>query len=151
MIEKEVQFKVESPSGENHSTETQKSVTPKKKIVTKKKLTQRERDNEIVTGRFINNETEGGTLRFTYLKHKGDRIKRYEMVDGEIYKVPRCVAQHVANGCWYPVHHFKQTESGRPTQDIGQKKRRFNFIPLDFIMDEDYNDGDKKLVTVKYL
>lgn len=144
MIEKEVQFKVDSPS-------TETTETPKKRTAVKKKLTQRERDNQIVTGRFVNNETDGGTLKFTYLKHKGDKIKRYEMKDGEIYKVPRSVATHIANGCWYPVHHFKQTESGRPTQDIGQKKRRFNFIPLDFIMDEDYNNSDKELVTVKYL
>lgn len=146
MIEKEVQFKVASSS--TSSTETP---TPKKKTAVKKKLTQRDRDNQIVTGRFVNNETSGGILRFTYLKHRGDKIKRYEFKDGEIYKVPRSVATHIANGCWYPIHHFKQTESGRPTQDIGQKKRRFDFIPLDFIMDESYNHGDKNLVTVKYL
>lgn len=119
------------------------------KTETKMKNQKLDRDREIVTGRFQYYEVPGGELSFTFRKYKEDRVERYSMKDGEVYRVPRSVATHLAKECWYPVHHYKIDDSGKPSQDIGQKKKRFDFIPIDFIMEPDA--GDKQLVTVRNL
>lgn len=109
---------------------------------------QRDRDREIVTGKFINHETPGGSVEFTYRKYRGDRIEKYKFIDGEVYKVPRGVAVHVANDCSYTVHYYKQDNNGRPSQEIGKKQKRFSFIPLDFIIDDAFNKADE-IITIK--
>jgi len=112
----------------------------------------RDRDREMVTGKFMNHETPGGSTSFCYRKYREDNLERYTFEDGQTYRVPRGVALHIANGCWYPVHSYKQNERGRPSQEIGTKKKRFSFIPLDFIIDDEFeNSRVNSIVTVKDL
>ncbi|HUV84745.1 MAG TPA: hypothetical protein VMV86_03500 [Methanosarcinales archaeon] len=112
----------------------------------------RDRDREIVTGKFMNHETPGGSLSFCYRKYREDKVERYSFEDGKIYKVPRGVALHIANGCWYAVHHHKQSETGRPSQEVGMKKKRFSFIPMDFIIDDEFETArSNSIISVKEL
>ena len=129
-------------------------MTQKQEVASSKKVSlkyQRDRDREIVTGKFINHETPGGEVKFCFRKYREDKIEKYEFKDGQVYRVPRGVAVHIANDCWYPVHWFKQDEGGRPSQEIGTKKKRFSFIPLDFIVDDVFADKVNEIVTIKEL
>ena len=97
-----------------------------------------EKDRTLVTGKFINHELPGNSIDFCFRKYKWDRVERYKFEDGKIYKIPRGVALHLHNNCWYPVHEFRQDEFGKPHQEIGIKKKRFSFIPIDFEIDDEF-------------
>jgi hypothetical protein len=113
---------------------------------------QRDRDRELVKGKFMNHETPGGAISFSFRKYKEDKVEKFTFEDGKIYQVPRGVALHIANGCWYPEHYYKQDASGKPSQEIGMKKKRFSFIPLDFIIDDEFeNNRVNNIITMKDL
>lgn len=110
----------------------------KKRPLIKKKLTatqMRERDAELVKGRFVFYEVPGGTLNFSYKKYKGDPVRSYSLKDGEIYNVPRGVARHLVSSGSYPVHEYQTDESGKPVVRIGRRKRRYGFESLEFFDD----------------
>ena len=121
----------------------------KKKPVIKKKLTlaqMREKDNEMVKGRFVFYEVPGGTLNFSFKKYKGDPIKSYSLKDGEIYTLPRGVAKHLVSSGSYPVHEYMTDERGKPVVRIGRRKRRYGFESLDFFDDI---EEESKIVTAE--
>lgn len=93
----------------------------------------REKDRELVTGVFRFHECPGGTLSFNYRKWKEDAIERYDLTDGQIYKIPFGVAKHLANSGWYPVHAHELDEHGKPQQVVAKKVRRYGFDSLEFV------------------
>lgn len=109
----------------------------------------REKDRKIVTGKFINHETPGGSIDFCFRKYKGDKVERYQFEDGRVYRVPRGVALHIHNDCWYPVHEYRLDDQGNPCQMIGAKKKRFSFEPLDFEVDPEFNKNDVPIYTAR--
>jgi hypothetical protein len=110
---------------------------------------QRLHDRRPVKGIFRFNEVPGGTLRFSYLKYKGDPIEKFELTDGEVYTLPLGVAKHLRNSGWYPIHSYALDEENRPSKRIGQKVHRYSFEPLEFIGEEEFhNQSDKELVTI---
>ena len=62
----------------------------------------REKDSQMCRGVFRFFEVPGGTMSFSFRKYKDDPIKRYDLIDGKIYTIPRAVARHLVNDCWYP-------------------------------------------------
>ncbi len=56
----------------------------------------KERDYELVNVRFKNFDQPGEVLKFPFKKYAGP-ITWYTLVDGEAYKLPKCVAEYVAN------------------------------------------------------
>lgn len=98
---------------------------------------QREIDKKPVTGRFTFAESPGGTLKFPYLKYKGDKIKFWSFVDGQVYTIPRGVASHLQREGKYSVHEHCLDEVGAPSLRIGHKIDRFNFEAISFLDDED--------------
>lgn len=100
----------------------------------------RDKDREMVRGMFRFFEVPGGTMSFPFRKYKEDEVENFTMVDGEIYTVPRGVAHHLSNNCWYPEHSYKQNEQGIPTAMVTKKKRRCTFEPLDFMDVSDLRD-----------
>jgi len=98
---------------------------------------QRELDKKPVTGRFKFNECPGGTLKFPYLKYKGEKIKFWTFVDGQVYTIPRGIASHLQREGKYVVHEHCQEESGKPSMQIGQTIDRFNFESISFLDEED--------------
>jgi len=111
-------------------TSPEAKVTPK----TKKDLKyMRDRDSEMVRGIFRFFEVPGGNLSFSFRKYKEDEIQTYTLDDGCIYTIPRGVASHLSNNCWYPEHAYKMDKDGKPTIQVTKKKRRCSFEPLDFM------------------
>jgi hypothetical protein len=100
----------------------------------------RQRDSEIVRGKFIFHEIPGGALSFSFgPMYPGDQTERYDMVDGEICSVPLGVARHLNKECKYPVHTFKMDENNKAQIRVNNWVRRVSFQSLEFIDTEDLN------------
>lgn len=111
---------------------------------------QRDKDKEMVRGRFRFHEVPGGTLSFCCKAYKGDKVERYDLVDGEIYRLPLGVAKHLNKNLWYPVHTYTMDEYGKPSMKIGQKVSRCSFQSLEFIDIDDITPvGDTGIVEVE--
>ncbi len=108
---------------------------PKKKLTPDEVEYMRQKDRELVRGIFRFFEVPGGNMSFSFKKYKGDEVESYSMNDGEIYTIPRGVAMHISNDCWYPESNHRMDEHGRIIAQVNKKKRRCSFEPLDF-MDE---------------
>lgn len=93
----------------------------------------RDKDREMVRGIFRFFEVPNGNMSFSFRKYKEDEIETFSLNDGEIYTIPRGVAHHLSNNCWYPEHNYKMDTEGRPSMQITKKKRRCSFEPLDFM------------------
>lgn len=120
---------------------TQTSPAPKAPIKPAKDLKyMRDKDREMVRGIFRFFEVPGGNMSFSFRKYKEDEIETFSLNDGDIYTIPRGVAHHLSNNCWYPEHAYKMNEAGQHTMMVTKKKRRCSFEPLDFMDTEDIND-----------
>lgn len=102
----------------------------------KTEKTEVERDREPVTGVFRYYEIPGARFTFMYRKHPGEPIEKYDFMDGETYTIPRGVAEHLNQNCWYPEHEYLQNEDGTPATRIGRKVPRVGFQSLDFMSNE---------------
>ena len=94
---------------------------------------QRDKDRQMVRGKFIFHEVPGGNMSFVFRAYKGDPLETYHMQDGEIYSVPLGVARHLNTNVWYPAHTYREDEQGRPQVKLAQKIRRCSFQSLEFI------------------
>lgn len=117
----------------------QTNITEKKPLIKKtlNKEQQLERSMELVRGMFRYDEAPGATLSFSFHVHKKIGTKFYRFKDGEIYKIPRCVANHIAKNGSYVVHEYQMDENGNPAVRIGRKKRRYHFESMDFFDDDE--------------
>lgn len=99
---------------------TQKINTVKKisREEARKKIAEmRERDEEMVTGIFKNLENPAknggrGMVQFGYKKYPGQDYTFYELWDGEKYTLPRMVARHLNNECFYREYQHLPGEFG---------------------------------------
>jgi hypothetical protein len=120
-----------------------------KEILKKEIAKKKERDSEMVTGIFKNLEAPGGSVRFVFDIY-GEGLKNYELFDGERYTIPRGVARHLNNGCFYKEYRHLKGEFGDQGIRAGyndgslkaenmystRKVHRFSFQSLEF-MDDD--------------
>jgi len=113
---------------------------------------QRDRDREMVRGIFRFYEVPGGTLSFSFRKYREDEIETYTLNDGEIYTIPRGVAHHLSNNCWYPEYNYKKDEGMNNVAMMTKKKRRCSFDPLDFMDVDELNElRPSNIETVTFL
>ena len=128
----------------------QTNISSKADASVRKKNYERDRENEKVKGIFKCYEVPGGQVSFFFRGNthgkRGDKIERYDMIDGHVYEVPLAVAKHLNNNCYYPVHSYQKDESGKPVTRIGQKVHRVGFQSLDFV---DVNENQPDIVTVE--
>ena len=119
------------------------------KVVDKQKQLQKEylEDQKMVKGIFNFYEVRGGRMGFVYKKHKEEDVRKYELVDGQVYTIPLGVAKHLNKNGWYPVHSFLMDESGNNSVKVGEKVRRFGFQGLDFGVSADF--GANNIVTAQ--
>lgn len=103
-----------------------------------------EEEKQMVRGRFICFEPQGGSVSFVYRKYEWEHPTQYTFMDGETYEIPLGVARHlngidvtakalegVTNTCSYPIHAFKMdAKSNVPSIDVGKRQRRFSFQTL---------------------
>lgn len=97
----------------------------------------RDKDRELVRGKFIFHEVPGGRMQFSFMKWPGDPVEHYDMVDGQIYSIPLGVAKHLNKECKYPIHGFQMDENNKPSQVTNRWVRRVSFQSLEFIDAED--------------
>lgn len=127
----------------------------------------RDRDAEMVTGIFKNLEnpaTNGGrgSVIFSYKYYPGDENEVYELWDGERYTLPRGVARHLNNNCFYKEYQHLQGEFGQQgirggcntdgrlqtnSLQAAKKVHRYAFHSLEY-MDDDADMYPSNLVEV---
>lgn len=126
--------------------------TTDKKIRNPKSLTyQRDKERELVKGIFHFHEVPGGSMSFNFKKYKGDKVERYDLVDGQVYSIPLGVARHLNKNGSYPVHAHMQDESGKVHARIGQKVNRFSFQSLEFMDIDDLPNKADEIVTIEHV
>lgn len=110
---------------------------PEKEIKVKKeempveeiKVKKEEKPMEMVTGIFSHCEEKGATLKLT--KHSvtlPDYEKSFK--DGEVYTVPKEIADHLNKNCWVPIYGWGEDENGSQVQVMTGKTYRFSFLPV---------------------
>ena len=152
------------------SAATSQQGAPKK--VTREELSKqikkmRDRDAEMVTGIFKNLEnpaTNGGrgSVVFSYKYYPGDENTIYELCDGERYTLPRGVARHLNNNCFYREYQHLPGEKGiggirggvsadgrlqTNSFQMARKVHRYAFHSLEY-MDDDVDMYPSNLVEV---
>jgi hypothetical protein len=127
----------------------------------------RDRDSEMVTGIFKNLEnpaTNGGrgSVIFSYKYYPGQENEVYELWDGERYTLPRGVARHLNNNCFYKEYQHMPGEFGQQgirgatsndgriqtnTLQMAKKVHRYAFHSLEY-MDDDVDMYPANLTEV---
>lgn len=113
--------------------EEQVKIVPKEKKPKPNINYLRDKDREMVRGKFIFHEVPGGTVKFPFRKWKGDDVQMYELTDGHVYSIPLGVAKHLNQNCWYPIHAYQLDDNGKPVANVKEKKRRMSFQSLEFL------------------
>lgn len=85
-------------------------------------------------------------MSFVFKKYPGKPIEEYTMIDGEIYEVPYCVAEHLNTTGKYPVHEYANIDKGVQAR-IGKKVSRYGFESLDFAR---MSNQESEIITVEY-
>jgi len=111
----------------------------------------RDKDRQMVRGKFIFHECPGGTASFPFHKYKEDPVERFDLTDGQIYTIPLGVAKHLNKNCAYPVHAYAVDENGKPLMKIGQMVRRMSFQSLEFVDDEDLTPVTSSVITAEFV
>lgn len=157
---------------ENMNKPEVRSATPQSapiKKVTRDELAKqikkmRDRDAEMVSGIFKNLENPAmnggrGSVIFSYKYYPGDENAIYELWDGERYTLPRGVARHLNNNCYYKEYQpIPGTNGVRPAADgsgrreentlqMAKKIHRYAFHSLEY-MDDDVDMYPSNLVEV---
>ena len=129
----------------------------------------RDRDEEIVTGIFKNLEnpaTSGsrGAVNFSYKYYPGQQMEVYELVDGERYALPRGVARHLNNNCFYREYSHQGNDGehsirgainpdgrlqSKNALQVSKKVHRYAFHSLEY-MDDDIDMYPSNLVEVTF-
>ena len=126
----------------------------------------RDRDAEVVTGIFKNLENPAsnggkGSVLFGYKAYPGDEYTFYELWDGERYSLPRGVARHLNNNCFYREYQHLPGEFGQQgirgaaadgklqaqSLQMSRKVHRYAFHSLEY-MDDDMDMRATNLVEV---
>lgn len=111
----------------------------------------RDKDRQMVRGKFHFHECPGGTCSFSFHKYKEDPVERFDLTDGQIYTIPLGVAKHLNQNCAYPVHAYAMDEAGKPLMKIGQMVRRVSFQSLEFVDDEDLTPSTSMISTAEFV
>lgn len=127
----------------------------------------RDRDAEMVTGVFKNLENPAvnggrGSVVFSYKYYPGEENQIYELFDGERYTLPRGVARHLNNNCFYKEYQHLPGEHGTSgvraalssdgrlqtnSYQMAKKVHRYAFHSLEY-MDDDVDMYPSNLVEV---
>lgn len=111
-----------------------KTMKPKKEEPTND-IVERERKEgmQMVKGKFRCFEPMGGGVKFSFRKFPNEPVVTYEMIDDEIYTVPKCVAEHLNENCSWIQHKYVLNERGEPAKDAGKKYHRYAFQIMEYV------------------
>lgn len=135
----------------------QMTAKEKKKVIADNYDKMKEKDAQLVRGKFVYHECPGGMLEFSYRKYKGEDIVKYQLIDGQIYSIPLGVAKHLNTNVAYPEYSYVQGEDmvqanaqgfdGNKIMKITKKVRRCSFQSLEFLDIDGFGGSD--IVTVE--
>lgn len=135
--------------------ETVKSYEEKKRLTQQALNYSRDKDREMVRGKFIFHEVPGGCMSFVFKAYKGDEVERFDMVDGQIYTVPLGVAKHLNKNLWYPEYSYVKSEQVYngfgPNQAMKatRKVKRCSFQSLEFLDIDDVPTNVSPIIQVE--
>ncbi len=126
----------------------------------------RARDNEMVTGIFMNLEQPGKDTKFGLHLYPGDDFIFYHLKHGEKHRIPRGVARHLNLNCHYVEYTSLKDEFGRNTNmktgisdgrlsstanmHAKHKIPRFSFQSLEYMdIDDDWDKKSSNLIEVE--
>ena len=100
---------------------------------------QKKRDNEMVTGKFLNRKSPGQPIKVGYLKYEDDPVKLYTLEDGKIYTIPRGFMDQLNGGdeknpCYYTPHFTQKNDIMDPTRpssaihDVDSSNKKYAFF-----------------------
>jgi|GEM_PF-2142456 len=93
----------------------------------------RKDDNKLVKGIFRCHEPKGGSVTLVWREYKGDPIRRYTLVDGEQYEIPKGLAKHLTKNCTYYEHMHILGADGKPLVNRqGKPVSRMTFESMEF-------------------
>ncbi len=107
---------------------------------------QKAKDNEMVTGKFINRRAPGKMEKLPYLKYADDPVVWKEFYDGQVYTIKRGFADQINGGddnnpCYYTPQFVQKTGELVPSEKIGENSqihevlthnKKFAFVPINF-------------------
>jgi len=98
---------------------------------------QKQYDNQMITGKFINRRAPGQEVKLTYMKYADDPVKWYPLKDGKVYTIPRGFVDQIND--YYHTPHFVQKEdemdSNRPSSaihEVDTSNKKYAFVPVSF-------------------
>jgi hypothetical protein len=98
------------------------------------------RDNEKVTGKFMNRRAPGQPAKLTYIKYEDDPVKWYYFMDGGVYTIPRGFADQI-NEYYHTPKFVKKDGEYQPSAVIGENSqiasvdtsnKKYPFLPVGF-------------------
>ena len=94
---------------------------------------ERTQDHVPVKGQFLNYEVDGGEMKFSFKKYKGDATKHYTLTGGLYYELPLMVAKWLNTGGVVQEYEYKTAANGMPAMTLGHKRHRVGFQSFEFM------------------
>ena len=101
---------------------------------------QKAKDNELVTGKFINRRAPGQSVKLTYMRYQDDPVKWYTFNDGGVYTIKRGFSDEINEH--YHTPHFIQKQGDQnlggqlgensAISHVDRSNKKYAFIPLSF-------------------
>lgn len=104
---------------------------------------QRDKDSEMVTGRFMNRRAPGQGAKLPYIKYDTDPVKWYPLEDGKVYTIPRGFADQLNGGteedpCYYTPKFAQKPGEMDPNMpasaihSVDTSNKKYAFTPINF-------------------
>lgn len=98
---------------------------------------QKRKDNEKVTGKFINRRAPGQSVKLPYMKYEDDPVKWHPFEDGKVYTIPRGFAEQINEYYHTPVFTKKEgpMDPNAPSSQIhavDTSNKKYAFVPVNF-------------------
>lgn len=118
----------------NHNFTGKRTAEEKKKLKATIEAN-REEDSKMVTGKFKNLESKGGSLTFSYRKYKEDPYRTYTFIDGNTYTIPLGVAKHLNKGTTVAERDYAVGPDGvkKLYTIIKNRRERFSFTSTEYM------------------
>ena len=131
---------------EKELVEKQKARRSKNSEIEKKIAKQKEYDNQMVTGKFMNLRVPGQSVKLPYIKYVDDPVKWHPFNHGQVSTIPRGFADQINGGsekdpCYY-TPRFTQKQGDQVLSDqvgensaiaaVDASNKKYAFVPVNF-------------------
>ena len=122
---------------ENKIADKQLNVIVKDAGLADKIAKQKQYDDVVITGRFMNRRHPGSTVKLTYMKYNTDPVKWYTFEDGKVYDIPRGFVDQINEYYYKPAfsQSQQQMDPNRPASvicDVDTSEKLYAFVPTGF-------------------